>query len=420
MEISMKRFISTALVVCFFLSGCTVRVADSDNGDTSQIRKDRYAVTEADSEVTLDIYPDNCRDTLIGKFDRYQYRHLSDEQKRIYILMDNAIYLMKTGNIALGKCNNDDVTVAYYALRNDRPEYFWIPSKYYYISDGGKMSVCFAEDDSDWLCTADQRRAYEDEICRFIERFAAETQVLDSEYDIELSAHETVAAAVKYDFDAAKNINKHIRATTVVGAFADGMAVCTGYAKAMQMLCLAKGIDCMTVTGSTAEPHMWNCVNIGGKWYFVDVTADDSSDNGYHTFLNVTTEYIKLGCRLDPDYSDLTDEEEKEKSFNLNVPECTSLDANYFHVNSLYITNVSQFKPTVISEVCAAARSGRKKIEICFDPSVGFVSGQPFDGVLDIEDCLITANAELSPEQKIRGYSVVSIERSTCITIILN
>lgn len=415
----MKRLPAIAVLICVFLSGCTVRFSDASVDEAPQsVTSSRFEVTEADSVVDLDVYPENCRGMLVGKFDRYQYSRLSDEQKRIYILLDNAIYNMTTGYIMLGESRAEDVTRAYYALRSDRPEYFWIPSSYSYFYSGSSMSVRFADKESDWLCSADERVEYEAVIRRYIEKFIADRDMTSGEYERELSAHDAVAAAVSYDFAAAKNIENNMISGTVVGAVVNGKAVCTGYVKAMQMLCFAAGIECITVTGSTNEPHMWNCVRIDGKWYHVDVTADDSSDNGYHSFFNVTTEYIGIGCRIDADIRDLTEEEAKGLCFNVDLPDCTSLDANYFHVNSLYITNVSQARATLISEVCEAVRSGRNRVELCFDPSIGFVAGETsYSKFFDVEEALVAANDELPAEKRIKKYSVVSLDRSTSITV---
>lgn len=57
--------------------------------------------------------------------------------------------------------------------------------------------------------------------------------------------------------------------------------VCEGYARAFKVLCDKAGIPCVLVSGNadngsgTPEAHMWNYVQIDGKWYAVDVTWND-------------------------------------------------------------------------------------------------------------------------------------------------
>lgn len=62
--------------------------------------------------------------------------------------------------------------------------------------------------------------------------------------------------------------------------------VCEGYARAFKVLCDKAGIPCVLVSGNadngsgTPEAHMWNYVQIDGKWYAVDVTWNDPSVQG--------------------------------------------------------------------------------------------------------------------------------------------
>ena len=65
---------------------------------------------------------------------------------------------------------------------------------------------------------------------------------------------------------------------TIYGALVQKKALCEGYAKAFSYLCNLAGIENTIVTGHTKVPHMWNMVKLGGNWYHVDVTWDDSED----------------------------------------------------------------------------------------------------------------------------------------------
>ncbi len=62
--------------------------------------------------------------------------------------------------------------------------------------------------------------------------------------------------------------------------------VCEGYASAFQLLCQELGVRCISVNGSMkgVSNHRWNLVQTeNGKWYLVDVTADDSGKKIVHT-----------------------------------------------------------------------------------------------------------------------------------------
>ena len=85
--------------------------------------------------------------------------------------------------------------------------------------------------------------------------------------------------------------NDAYRIYTSAAAFLDGTdhltmgAVCEGYAKAFKVLCDQLGVPAVCVSGlsdrnRTGSGHMWNLAQIGGVWYLVDVTWDDSDKAG--------------------------------------------------------------------------------------------------------------------------------------------
>ncbi len=64
-------------------------------------------------------------------------------------------------------------------------------------------------------------------------------------------------------------------ADTMYGTLIRKKALCEGYAKTFSYLCNRAGIPNMIVTGYTGVAHMWNMVQLDGKWYHVDVTWDN-------------------------------------------------------------------------------------------------------------------------------------------------
>jgi len=62
------------------------------------------------------------------------------------------------------------------------------------------------------------------------------------------------------------------------------IAVCQGYACGFKKIMDGLGIPCVVVVGKAGrEGHAWNMVKLGGKWYHIDCTWDDSTQ----TDLNV-------------------------------------------------------------------------------------------------------------------------------------
>lgn len=76
-----------------------------------------------------------------------------------------------------------------------------------------------------------------------------------------------------------KNDTESPYSDTIYGALVQKKALCEGYAKAYSYLCNLAGIENVIVTGQANVPHMWNMVKLGGNWYHVDVTWDNSDDD---------------------------------------------------------------------------------------------------------------------------------------------
>lgn len=75
---------------------------------------------------------------------------------------------------------------------------------------------------------------------------------------------------------------------SIYGVMKDGRAVCQGYAMTTYYLLKELKIDVKYVTGiAGGENHAWNKVKLGGKWFNMDTTWDDtaSSKFSYKYFL---------------------------------------------------------------------------------------------------------------------------------------
>ena len=67
---------------------------------------------------------------------------------------------------------------------------------------------------------------------------------------------------------------------TAYGALHDGLAICGGYAQALQALFERAGIPCITVSGTMgSEYHMWVLARLDGQWLYFDPTSDRGRAN---------------------------------------------------------------------------------------------------------------------------------------------
>ena len=96
-----------------------------------------------------------------------------------------------------------------------------------------------------------------------------------SDYDIAKALHDYLVLNCAYDYDNYLRNTIPAESYTAEGALLEGTAVCSGYAKAYQLLMQRAGIPCEYVTGYAGGSHAWNVVQIDGEWYHVDTTWDD-------------------------------------------------------------------------------------------------------------------------------------------------
>ena len=101
------------------------------------------------------------------------------------------------------------------------------------------------------------------------------TQIDDSMTKLEKAMvfHDYLIRNTTYTEDG-NNTNR----LTEVGALLNHKANCQGYSLAYAILLGKIGVPVRFVT-STEMNHMWNLIQIGGKWYHVDVTWDDPVDS---------------------------------------------------------------------------------------------------------------------------------------------
>ncbi len=109
-----------------------------------------------------------------------------------------------------------------------------------------------------------------------------------------LLIHDYLVENCSYN-EAAAEAESFTVANTAYGCLIEGSAVCEGYAEAAYILFQAAGLNSYYVEGAgESSTHAWNCVEVDGSYYWVDVTWDDpvpadgESENLYHTYFLLT------------------------------------------------------------------------------------------------------------------------------------
>lgn len=101
-----------------------------------------------------------------------------------------------------------------------------------------------------------------------------------SEYDKILAVHDYVVNNTVYDTECYENSELCDTDHIANGVFFDELAVCEGYAHAIDILLRALEIPTFKLSSTT---HQWNAVYYDGAWYHLDATWDDPvTMNGTH------------------------------------------------------------------------------------------------------------------------------------------
>ena len=135
-----------------------------------------------------------------------------------------------------------------------------------------------------------------------------------TDYEKELVLHDYLIENVKYD-----EINEYpFESHTAYGALINGIAVCDGYAEAFDYLLKKVGLKSNLIYGEIDnELHAWNLIEIDGKKYFVDVTADDPLNNTEnkisYNFFNLPYQIINQTHIFEKDYFEVNDMMKKKK-----------------------------------------------------------------------------------------------------------
>ena len=152
----------------------------------------------------------------------------------------------------------------------EHPLYYFLSGVYSLNGDTIILHV------SDEYKSSSRRQEIQNEICIYLNKFNYQ-----NEFDVLLKAHDDIIDSIDYEYDDNREPSKEPHAHNVVGVVEKVGAVCEGYAKTFQLVCDYCNIPSLIATGTSFnQDHAWNVVQIGGDWYWVDVTWDDAPTTG--------------------------------------------------------------------------------------------------------------------------------------------
>lgn len=284
-----------------------------------------------------------------SQFGNYYFEQLGTEERILYVECYQ-ILSMQAEEILLSTKNADLLPVVYQCVINDHPELFYLNGYTYtqytrqeevqYITFSGRYLYGPAE-------VAERRKRIDAAVEEKMDRLMG-----SDDYETVKLVYEDLILSTDYSMDSPDNQN-------ICSVFLDKRSVCNGYAKAAQYLLNYMGIPCIIVNGNAnGSSHAWNIVEIGGAYYHMDVTWGDPSYYSEETeekagapdidysYLCVTTEEICKNHSIDTAFA---------------LPECVSVQDNYFVREGLYLQGYEQER---LREIFDAAREQGKNTVI--------------------------------------------------------
>lgn len=213
----------------------------------------------------------------------YWYSKMTATQKAYYNAILGAARSMNTGEVFCASSDSDfaeNSFIAYMGVQTDHPEIFWFKNEYSMTVKNGKdyyITLAYSYSKS-------KVTSMKAELNKKVKSIISKTAGM-SDAEKERYFHDTICKTTSYSATGGASIY------TSYGCLIGGKAVCEGYARALQLLCLSSGIECTLLRGkSEGDDHMWNAVKLDSDWYQVDVTWDDAASNKgiSYKFYNLT------------------------------------------------------------------------------------------------------------------------------------
>ena len=261
----------------------------------------------------------------MAKAGNYYYDQLNKEQQRAYYAIREGLLNLQD-SFAVPKLSGKELADIYFMIRMDCPEIFYsVTYSYRYYPDSTAVEMI-----PEYLFSKDKIREHRLALASRVKKLARQAADLD-EKGKELFVHDFIVQNVKYD--KLKKEYSH----EIIGALGNGVAVCEGMAKAVKILCDELGIWCIIALSDNNPDkgikyrHAWNVVRIGGQYYHLDATFDNTLSK------NDTVRY---------DYVNLSDKQifRDHEPVIWKVPACSDNDHFYYKEKKLSWTTVDEVR----------------------------------------------------------------------------
>ena len=254
--------------------------------------------------------------------EQYYYNHMDKQKQAAY----HGILQGITGladEFLIPALDGEALYNVFFQLRLDHPEIFWATGyKYRYYKES--PNIIFIPE---YLFDKAKIKEHQKAMKSRVEKLVRPAQNF-SEWEKEKYVHDFICQNVHYD--KLKKAYSH----EIIGPLGQGVGVCEGIAKAVKVLLDALGVWCViAICGNNPEKgikyrHTWNIVRIGGIYYHLDATFDNTLGKGDKV------EDIRY------DYFNLDDKQifKDHEPLIAAVPHCTDHDHFYYKEKKLSFT----------------------------------------------------------------------------------
>ena len=270
----------------------------------------------------------------------YYYTKLPKHHQVVYHAILQGLMNLED-SFLVPRMDGRELTDLFFRLRLDHPEIFWASGFHYkYYQDSPNLIF-----EPEYLFEKGKIKEHKKALASRAEKLIRPAAKL-SEWEKEKYVHDFICENVRYD--KLKKAYSH----EIIGPLGQGVGVCEGIAKAVKVLCDGLGIWCMIVVcGNNPQKgikyrHTWNIVRIGGTYYHLDATFDNTLGKHNCTEGGIRYDYFNLDDRaVFRDHEPLI----------APAPACTDGDRFYYKEKKLSFTKTED----VYKRACQAAKKGK-------------------------------------------------------------
>ena len=225
----------------------------------------------------------------MAKAVNYYYDQLNKEQQKAYYAIKQGLLNMQD-SIMVPLLTQKELSDIYFMIRMDCPDIFYsVTFSYKYYADSTAVEMT-----PKYLFTKSKIKEHRQAMEARVKKLAGQAAKLD-EKGKELFIHDFIVNNVKYD--KLKKEYSH----EIIGALGNGVAVCEGIAKAVKVLCDELNVWCIIALSENNPDkgikyrHAWNVIKIGGKYYHLDATFDNTlskDDTVRYDYVNLSDKQI--------------------------------------------------------------------------------------------------------------------------------